>query len=194
VAGDLRRIPRPHDPAEALVGARLRALRQASGLTLAAVATRAGLSKGFLSRLERDEVSPSVATLVTVCGILGVPVGRLFDSPRTSLVRAGEAPPISFGGQGAHEVLLTAGDQRHLGVIRSTVEPGGSGGEELYSLACEVEFVYVLTGSIRLLLPGEIIDLHAGDAFTMPGTTPHSWLNPSQTTTCEVLWVLTPAP
>jgi transcriptional regulator with XRE-family HTH domain len=194
VAGDLRRIPRPHDPAEALVGARLRALRQASGLTLAAVAERAGLSKGFLSRLERDEVSPSVATLVTVCGILGVPVGRLFDSPRTSLVRAGEAPPINFGGQGVHEVLLTAGDQRQLGVIRSTVEPGGSGGAELYSLACEVEFVYVLSGSIRLLLPGEVVDLAAGDAFTMPGTTPHSWLNPSPSTTCEVLWVLTPAP
>jgi transcriptional regulator with XRE-family HTH domain len=194
VGGDLRRIPRPHDPGEAVVGARLRALRQASGLTLAAVAERAGLSKGFLSRLERDEVSPSVATLVTVCGILGVPVGRLFDSPRTSLVRAGEAPPISFGGKGVHEVLLTAGDQRQLGVIRSTVEPGGSGGEELYSLACEVEFVYVLSGSIRLLLPGEVVDLAAGDAFTMPGTTPHSWLNPSPSTTCEVLWVLTPAP
>lgn len=193
MAGDLRRIPRPHDPAAALVGARLRALRHASGLTLAAVAERAGLSKGFLSRLERDEVSPSVATLVTVCGILGVPVGRLFDSPRTSLVRAGEAPPISFGGQ-VRELLLTAGDQRQLGVIRSTVEPGGNGGAELYSLACEVEFVHVLSGSIRLLLPGEVVDLDAGDAFTMPGTTLHTWLNPSPDTTCEVLWVLTPAP
>jgi transcriptional regulator with XRE-family HTH domain len=194
VAGDLRRIPRPHDPAEALVGSRLRAARQAAGLTLAAVAERAGLTKGFLSRLERDEVSPSVATLVTVCGILGITVGRLFESPKTSLVRAGEAPPINFGGHGMREVLLTAGDQRNLQVIRSRVEPGGSGGEELYSLACEVEFVHVLSGSMRLLLPGEVVDLHAGDAFTMPGTTPHSWLNPSPDTTCEVLWVLTPAP
>ncbi|MGY1600793.1 helix-turn-helix domain-containing protein [Geodermatophilus sp. SYSU D00815] len=194
MAGELRRLPRPHDPGEALVGARLRAARQAAGLTLAAVAAQAGLTKGFLSRLERDEVSPSVATLVTVCGILGITVGRLFESPQTSLVRAEEAPPINFGGQGLREVLLTAGDQRQLQVIRSRVEPGGGGGEELYSLACEVEFIHVLSGELRLLLPGEVVDLRAGDAFTMPGATPHTWLNPSPSRPCEVLWAFAPAP
>ena len=194
MAGELRRLPRPHDPADALVGARLRAARQAAGLTLAAVATQAGLTKGFLSRLERDEVSPSVATLVTVCGILGIGVGRLFESPATWLVRAEEAPPIHFGGQGLREVLLTAGAQRQLQVIRSRVEPGGGGGEEMYSLACEVEFVHVLSGELRLHLPGEVVDLRAGDAFTMPGATPHTWVNPSPSTPCEVLWALTPAP
>jgi len=97
-------------------------------------------------------------------------------------------------GHPADEVLLTAGSQRNLQVIRSVVEPGGGGGEELYALACEVEFVHVLHGELRLLLPGEEVDLHEGDAFTMPGATPHTWLNPSATTTCEVLWALTPAP
>lgn len=194
MAGEVRRLPRPHDPADALIGARLRAARQAAGLTLAAVAEQAGLTKGFLSRLERDEVSPSVASLVTVCGILGIGVGRLFEAPATSLVRAAEAPPINFGGRGLREFLLTAGTQRQLQVIRSMVEPGGGGGEELYSLACEVEFVYVLSGGLRLFLPGESVDLHAGDAFTMPGATPHTWLNPSATTPCQVLWALTPAP
>ena len=194
MAGEVRRLTRPSHPADALVGARLRAARQAAGLTLAAVAAEAGLTKGFLSRLERDEVSPSVASLVTVCGVLGIGVGQLFEPPETSLVRAGEAPPIHFGGQGVREVLLTAGAQRALHVIRSVIEPGGGGGEELYSLACDVEFVHVLRGRLRLLLPGEVVELEAGDAFTMPGATPHTWLNPSATTTCEVLWALTPAP
>ena len=182
-----------HYPADALVGARLRAARQAAGLTLAAVAAQAGLTKGFLSRLERDEVSPSVASLVTVCGVLGIGVGQLFEPPATSLVRAAEAPPINFGGQGVREVLLTAGAQRDLHVIRSVIQPGGRGGEELYSLACDVEVVHVLRGRLRLLLPGEVVELEAGDAFTMPGATPHTWLNPSAAT-CEVLRVLTPAP
>ncbi|RBY74659.1 XRE family transcriptional regulator [Geodermatophilus sp. TF02-6] len=194
MAGEVRRLTRPHDPAEALVGARLRAARQAAGLTLAAVAAQAGLTKGFLSRLERDEVSPSVASLVTVCGVLGIGVGQLFEPPTTSLVRAAEAPPINFGGRGLREVLLTAGTQRDLQVIRSVVEPGGGGGEELYALACEVEFVHVLRGRLRLLLPGQSVDLDEGDAFTMPGATPHTWFNPSATTVCEVLWALTPAP
>jgi transcriptional regulator with XRE-family HTH domain len=193
MAGEVRRLTRPSHPADTLVGARLRAARQAAGLTLAAVAAEAGLTKGFLSRLERDEVSPSVASLVTVCGVLGIGVGQLFEPPATSLVRAAEAPPINFGGQGVREVLLTAGAQRDLHVIRSVIEPGGGGGEELYSLACDVEFVHVLRGRLRLLLPGEVVELEAGDAFTMPGATPHTWLNPSAAT-CEVLWVLTPAP
>jgi transcriptional regulator with XRE-family HTH domain len=184
----------PQDPAAALVGARLRAARQAAGLTLGAVAEQAGLTKGFLSRLERDEVSPSVASLVTVCAVLGIGVGTLFEPPATSLVRAGEAPPISFGGHGLRESLLTAGTQRQLQVIRSVVGPGGGGGPELYSLACDVEFVYVVAGELRLLLPGETVDLAAGDALTLPGATPHTWLNPSASTSAEVLWTLSPAP
>ena len=194
MAGEVRRLTRPHDRAEALIGARLRAARQAAGLTLAVVAAEAGLTKGFLSRLERDEVSPSVASLVTVCGVLGIGVGQLFEAPDTSLVRAGEAPPINFGGSGLREYLLTAGSQRQLQVIRSLVEPGGGGGPELYSLACEAEFVYVVSGELRLLLSGDPVDLGAGDAFTMPGSTPHTWLNPSRDTGTEVLWVLSPAP
>src|SRR5215218_2108440 len=112
MAGEVRRVARPHDPVEALIGARLRTARQSAGLTLAAVAAQAGLTKGFLSRLERDEVSPSVASLVTVCGVLGIGVGTLFEAPETSLVRADDAPPINFGGRGLREYLLTAGAQR----------------------------------------------------------------------------------
>lgn len=194
MAGDVRRLTRPHDQAGALIGARLRAARQAGGLTLAAVAEHAGLTKGFLSRLERDEVSPSVASLVNVCGVLGISVGQLFESPDTSLVRAGQAPPINFGGHGLHEHLLTPGAQRQLQVIHSVVDPGGGGGPEMYALACEAEFVYVLRGQLRLLLPGDTVDLAAGDAFTMPGATPHAWSNPSSGTTAAVLWVLSPAP
>ena len=194
MAGEVRRLTRPADPAGALIGLRLRAARQAAGLTLAAVAEQAGLTKGFLSRLERDEVSPSVASLVTVCGVLGMSVGSLFEAPETSLVRSGEAPPINFGGRGLREYLLTAGTQRQLQVIRSIIEPGGGGGPEFYALACEVEFVYVISGRLQLLLPGETVDLAAGDAFTMPGATPHTWLNPSSRAAAEVLWALTPAP
>jgi transcriptional regulator with XRE-family HTH domain len=194
MAGEVRRLTRPADAAGALIGLRLRTARQAAGLTLAAVAEQAGLTKGFLSRLERDEVSPSVASLVTVCGVLGMSVGSLFEAPETSLVRAGDAPPINFGGRGLHEYLLTAGTQRQLQVIRSVIEPGGGGGEEFYALACDVEFVYVVAGRLQLLLPAETVDLGAGDAFTMPGTTPHTWRNPSSGDPAEVLWALTPAP
>jgi quercetin dioxygenase-like cupin family protein len=155
------------------------------------VSAQAGLTKGFLSRLERDEVSPSVASLVSCVGVLGIGVGHC--SSRPDLAGAGAEHRHQLGGAACGSPAH-GGSQRNLQVIRSVVEPGGGGGEELYALACEVEFVHVLHGELRLLLPGEEVDLHEGDAFTMPGATPHTWLNPSATTTCEVLWALTPAP
>lgn len=194
MAGEVRRLTQQHAPGDALIGVRLRAARQRAGLTLAAVAEQAGLTKGFLSRLERDEVSPSVASLVNLCAVLRISVGELFEPARTLLVRSAEAPAINFGGQGVREVLLTPSLSRQLQVIRSLVAPGGGGGDELYSLNCEVEFVYVVSGALRLELDRETVDLAAGDAFSMPGSTPHTWCNASTVEPCEVLWALAPAP
>jgi transcriptional regulator with XRE-family HTH domain len=192
MAGQVRRVAQP--PASgAAIGGRLRAARQARGLTLQQVADATTLNKGFISRLERDEVSPSVASLVSICEALGIRVGELFEPPATSLVRAGEGRPINFGGNGVRELLLTPGTQSRLQVIHSTVEPGGSGGEELYTLDCEVEFVYVISGSLEIHLAEETVLLHTGDAFTFPGREPHTWSN-ATTGDTEVVWVLAPAP
>jgi transcriptional regulator with XRE-family HTH domain len=192
MAGQVRRVAQP--PASgAAIGGRLRAARQARGLTLQQVADATTLNKGFISRLERDEVSPSVASLVSICEVLGIRVGELFEPPATSLVRAGEGRPINFGGNDVHELLLTPGTQSHLQVIHSTVEPGGGGGDELYTLDCEVEFVYVIRGSLEIRLSEETVLLSAGDAFTFPGREPHTWSN-ATTGDTEVVWVLAPAP
>ncbi|MFC4065816.1 helix-turn-helix domain-containing protein [Actinoplanes subglobosus] len=192
MAGQVRRVAQP--PASgAAIGGRLRAARQARGLTLQQVADATTLNKGFISRLERDEVSPSVASLVSICEVLGIRVGELFEPPATSLVRAGEGRPINFGGNDVHELLLTPGTQSQLQVIHSTVEPGGSGGEELYTLDCEVEFVYVVRGRLEIRLSEETVLLDAGDAFTFPGREPHTWSN-ATTGDTEVVWVLAPAP
>ena len=189
-----RRVARPMTEAEVAIGGRLRAARQARGLTLDQVAAAAGLTKGFLSRLERDEVSPSVASLVSVCEVVGIRVGELFETPQTSLVRAGEGRQINFGGTDVRELLLTPGTQGDLQVIHSTIEPGGNGGAELYTLDCEVEFVYVLAGRLRITLTSQSALLDAGDAFTFPGREPHTWANDDPRRPCRVLWALAPAP
>jgi len=181
-------------PPEARIGGRLRAARQARGLTLEQVAAGAELTKGFLSRLERDEVSPSVASLVAVAGVLGIGMGELFDPPTTQLVRAGTGPPIAFGGQRVHETLLTPGTQRELQVIHSRLDPGGTGGADLYTLRSTVEFVYVVAGRLDVVLAEETVSLAPGDALTFPGRTPHTWRNGSDEEPAEVLWVLSPAP
>lgn len=176
------------------IGARLRAARTQRGLTLDQVAKPAGLTKGFVSRLERDDVSPSVASLVKVCAILGVRLGELFDPPPTSIIRAGQGKPINFGGSGASETLITSGTQSQLEIIYSVIEVGGNGGNELYSLNCDVECAYVLRGSVSVRFDTHIETLLAGDAMTFAGNAPHTWANASQTDPCEVLWILSPAP
>ena len=194
----VRRVARPTIPAadqpQAAIGRRLRTARQVRGLTLDQVAAAAGLTKSFLSRLERDEVSPSVASLVTVCEVVGIRVGQLFEAPATSLVRAGEGRQINFGGTDVRELLLTPGTQDRLQVIRSTIEPGGSGGAELYTLDTELEFAYVVHGRLRITLAADSVVLATGDAFTFPGREPHTWANDSTRERCEVLWALAPAP
>lgn len=194
MAGRARPVAKPTMTDRVRIGGRLRAARQARGLTLEKVAEAAGLNKGFISRLERDHVSPSVASLVAVCEVLAIRIGDLFEPPMTQVVRAAEGRRINFGGRKVEEFLLTPGTQTHLQVIHSTIDPGGTGGKELYTLDCEIEFVYVVRGELHVTLSSESVLLTAGDAVTFPGREPHTWANARTDEECEVLWALAPAP
>jgi len=175
------------------IGARLRAARVRQGLTLDNVAGAAGVTKSFLSRLERDETSPSVATLQVVCEVLSLPMGALFDAPAYDVVRAGEAPGILLVGEGVDERLLTPRGQAHVQVVRSRVEPGGSGGEELYSLDCDVEVLHVLKGKVSVTMTDTTVELASGDTLTFAGREPHTWRNLSDSRAAELLWIISPA-
>ena len=194
MSGSIRRTVKTSSEQTVQIGARLRAARLGRGLTLGQVASAAGLTEGFVSKLERDQVSPSVASLVAVCDAVGLRVGDLFEPPVTSIVRAGKGAPINFGGEKVREYLLSPGNQSHIEVLQSIIEPGGSAGEELYSLDCEIEFVFVIKGTLEMRLGAESFVLETGDSMTFKGKEPHSWKNPSATEGCQVLWMMAPAP
>jgi len=187
--------PLPVSPTNAVrIGSRLRAARKAHGYTLDQLASASGLTKGFLSRVERDETSPSVASLITLCEVMSIEVGSLFSAPEVALVRRGDAPAINLGGTGVTEQLMTPRTQSHLQLVHSTIEPGGHGGKDLYTINCEVEVVYVLKGSIEMLFSDRTQKLATGDALTFSGGEPHTWANASASRGAEVVWVLIPAP
>ena len=112
----------------ARLGARLRAARKAHGYTLEQLATAAGLTKGFLSRVERDETSLSVASLITICEVISINPGSLFSAPDVELVRRDSAPAINLGGTGVAEKLMTPRGQPRVQVVHTTAEPGATGG------------------------------------------------------------------
>ncbi|MHA7190409.1 helix-turn-helix domain-containing protein [Arthrobacter sp. MDT2-16] len=188
----MKALPVEPTNAPVAIGSRIRAARQAQRMTIEQVAESTGLTKGFLSRVERDLTSPSVASLVTLCQVLSISIGDLFQVPETHLTRAAEAPRISLGGQGINERLMTARSERRLQMIRAVVEPYGRGEDELYSVDCEVETLHVVEGRFVLIFPNSRYELDAGDTVTFPGREPHTWLNPDDRE-AVVLWTLVPA-
>ena len=171
------------------LGRRLRELRQDRHLTMDQVAEFAGLTKGFLSRVERDLTSPSVTSLIAICQVLGVAPGEVLDAPELSVVRLADAPRVSLGGEGITGQLVTPPGQRELQVIRAVVAPGGRGESDLYTVDCTVESLHVIDGPFTLVTPDGELTLQSGDTVTFPGTEPHSWQNPGDGA-AVVLWIL----
>lgn len=136
-------------PDGARIGAQLKAARLAARKSMAEVAEQAGLTKGFVSKLERDLANVSVASLIRLCDALGVSVGSLFQAPKGQVVRHGARPPINFGGQKMTEYLLTPSGEKRVQAILSDIEPGGGSGNEPHSLPADVEFVLILAGPAR---------------------------------------------
>lgn len=173
------------------IGAKLRSTRVGQGLTLEQLALAIGVTKGFLSRVERDETSPSVSTLVQLCQALSLPIGALFEAPEISRIALDDAPRINMGGRGVDEWLITAREEPRVQVIRSRMAAGATGGDALYTVNCDVEVLHVIAGSVTLDFAGREEQLRAGDTLTFPGRTPHNWRTGDEP--AEVVWTLIPA-
>lgn len=174
------------------IGAKLRAARLTQGLTIAQVAEATSLNKGFISRMERDETSPSVTTLVAICEVLSIAVGSLFEPTQIEIVPFSDAPRINMGGTNLEEYLLSARREGRAQLLRTIAHPGANGGAELYTINCDVEILHVISGSVRVRLTREEYTLAEGDTMTLPGREPHTWSNPSDQR-AELIWLIAPA-
>jgi transcriptional regulator with XRE-family HTH domain len=163
-------------------GSRLRHGREASRMSLGDVADRAGVTKSFLSRVERDETSPSVASLVAICDALALPMADLFSVPETTLVRRSDRAALAD--------LPKAADV--VDTLESQVAPGASGGTDLYTMPSEAEVCFVLEGAVEVRIDDDVYALKEGDALTFGAAAPHTWRNRSQKRAARILWILAP--
>jgi transcriptional regulator with XRE-family HTH domain len=176
------------------VGARVRSLRRERALTIEQLATATGLTKGFISQLERDRTAPSLSSIARISDALGVPLAQIFEHEAApALVRRRDRPRAA-GRSASESHLLSSRDEARFQAIESVVAPGAGAGDELTSLPGEVEFVYVLAGTLELQVGDETHLLGEGDALTYPLGKPHTWRNPSATEPLRVLWVAVPNP
>jgi transcriptional regulator with XRE-family HTH domain len=175
------------------IGAQLRAARLAARKTIAEVADEAELTKGFVSKLERDLANVSVASLIRLCDALGVSIGSMFQASKGEVVRRGEYPPIDFGGSGMREYLLTPSGEKRVQAILSDIQPGGGSGDEPYALPADVEFALILAGRLSITVAGEEVTLEQGDAYTFPADAPHTFRSVQPAGRTQVLWLVSPA-
>ena len=157
------------------LGARLRALRAGRGWTLDELSRRAGLSKSYLSRLEDGGRQPSIAALLSLAQAHGRPLAALFGSEEAaksscSIVRAGEAAQQQGNGL-RYTPLSQASQAVSMQPIRVLV-PADRAGDEMYQHDGE-EWLYVLSGTLRLTLAGETLRLGPGDAAHFDARAPH---------------------
>lgn len=178
---------------DTLIGHSLRDARHRRGMTLREVADLAGVTESFLSQVERDVASPSIATLRRIAGALGTSIGALLDAagPHGHLVRHGDRRVVAYAGLGARDEFLTDGANARLQVIESHIEPGGGTGPEAYAHESDEECLIVLEGRLDLTVGGEEYRLEAGDAIRYPSRVAHRNQNPGPDA-ARVLFVITP--
>ena len=178
-----------------LVGALLREQRRTLNLTLETVAQRAGITKGFLSEIERDKAMPSVTTLMRLRETLSLSVSSLFRSSLPRVVRSAERQVIPFGGEGMECSLVSARDAHRMTVIWAHLEPGGRSGAEPHSLNADEEVIIVVSGVLEISVDGgEPHQLRAGDSFNFDPRRPHRYENPSSSQAARVICILAPPP
>jgi len=171
-------------------GLRFRRLRQRRRLSLAQVAKATGVSIGFLSALERGQMSASIATLRRIARYYRTNILSFFepakDNPR--LVRPAERKILETT-KGVRMELLAWGNtamEPHL----FRIKPGGNSGES-YTHEGE-EFLHILRGEFEIWLnPDEHYVLRPGDSLYFQSSTPHRWKNPGKTESW-LLWINTP--
>lgn len=176
------------------LGADLRALRKARGLTLADLAERLDRSVGWLSQVERDLSEPSITDLRHMAAALGVSVSMLFGQARAPaneagyIVRANARRPIGSKEAGLIEELLSPDLTDDFEMVHSTFDPHSEIGETVTRPTQEVG--YIISGMLDLEIDGQMFTVSTGDSFRIKGA-PFRWINPYDTPAVAI-WVIAP--
>jgi transcriptional regulator with XRE-family HTH domain len=165
---------------ELQLGPRIRSLRQARQVTLRELAERAGVTESFLSQVEREVTSPSIASVQRIARALDLGIAELFleETPLGQVVRRADRQRIAYPGLLAVDEFLTVGRTGRLQVILSTIDVGGGTGDEPYTHESDEEVVIVLEGRLELWVGDEFHVLEQGDSITYSSRQLHRNRNP----------------
>jgi transcriptional regulator with XRE-family HTH domain len=152
------------------VGSQIRRWRTARELTLAQVASASGVNVGYLSQIENDKASPSLAVLGAIAEAIDVPAAWFLmgDALAPIVVRADERPATE-GEMGRLE-YVDGRASRDVTIVEAHARPGGRVGMHAHP---GDEHHLVLRGRFRMTQGGHTVELGPGDYLRWDGSVPH---------------------
>lgn len=181
---------------ELSVGARLRYLRRQRGLSQKELAQQAGLSLNCISLIERDEISPNVATLQRLATALNVKMSYFFETDQQAdIIRVKDmAPrPASTGSKLALTGLCSSLGEQEMQPFVLTLKPHAcASASDGYAAQAGHGFVYCLKGNLICDLGSEDYLLEPGEVLLFEGALPRGCHNPGNEEAKFVLVLQTP--
>jgi len=172
------------DPA--VIGARVKALRGSSSLSLRELAQRSGVSAPMLSQVERGETSPTLTVAARIAAGLELRLSqllRLDEDGAVTIVRAAQRQRGGNARRGHRfEVMTSPAPGQRAELSRHTLAPGGATGAPDDPPMHEPgsrETALVVRGSPVLVCDGQRHELHEGDCVTFDADLPHHFENPT---------------
>lgn len=172
------------------LGERIKQMRNQLGLTQAELADRCELTKGYISQLENDINSPSIATLTDILSALGSNLAEFFKEETEEKVVFTKEEFIEKDSDGVVWNWLIPNAQKNMmePVLVELAEGVATVGDVPHE---GEEFGYVLEGRIAIELGKKHYLCKKGEAFYYPANKPHSILNKGKGK-AKFLWVSTP--
>lgn len=172
------------------IGHKLKQLRMQKDLTLEELASRCELTKGFLSQLERDLSSPSIATLNDILEALGSSLSEFFSEENNSKTVFGKNDFFEDEREDYTITWIVPNTQKNeMEPIMVTIPAGGESFE--MGPHSGEEFGMVIEGSVILEIAGKKQVVKKGETFYLHGKEFHKLKNENKTK-ARVLWVSTP--
>ena len=174
------------------IGRKLKELRIAKNLTQEELANRAELSKGFISQLERDLTSPSIATLIDILQCLGTSPKEFFSDDSDDQVVFHETDyfeKIDSEQKSKIEWIIPNAQKNMMEPIRLTLQGGGSTDPDNPHEG--EEFGYVLSGSIQIHIGQKTFRARKGESFYFTPSAQH-YISAAGKGPAVFLWVSTP--
>lgn len=190
--------------------------RRELGISMSELARRVGVSPSMVSQMERGQTLPSVATLFALGAALGATVDMFFTEPSTpeaTRPRSSSSPstkqPTTAAAESREQLYVVRGGSRARieikgGVHWERLTPTSLGNAEFLELNYEphaesdpnlyrhpgIELVMVLEGRFDIYIGFDRYELHPSDSITFPSSLPHRYVNPTDSASRAVTFIL----